>query len=229
MIVKIEKILLITVSASQIVRVAHQIQVSVSLRYGLGKHDAALTPDKLIKINKSNWSSIPINTFVSTVPRISITILLILLFGVHIWLRWFLICLITLQVVLGIVFIAITYSMITPVEAMWNVFITDVKRWDPRIWVYYTYVLQAMFSGLGSSLLRLVHRAKTSVGSEASEGQYENSGAYMDLELSTHKLGVSPGTSYIPEASVPKDTDRKQLDGVGNHVRRVDEYSVSYI
>lgn len=32
--------------------------------------------------------------------------------------------------------------MISPIEAMRNVYITDAVRWDPRMWVYYTYVRQ---------------------------------------------------------------------------------------
>lgn len=69
----------------------------------------------------------------STVPSHLIAFLLIRLFGVHTWLKWFLIYLIVRQTVLGIVFIAMTYSMYRPVEAIWNVYITDAVRWDPRI------------------------------------------------------------------------------------------------
>ncbi|KAI0407022.1 hypothetical protein F4802DRAFT_612656 [Xylaria palmicola] len=314
--------------ASVIVRVAHQIQVSISLKYGLGKHDVSLTPYQLVMINKSNWSSIPTNTFVSTVPRIAITILLIRLFGVHIWLKWFLICLITLQVLLGIGFIAITYAMITPVEALWNIFITDAKRWDPNVWVYYTYLLQSvytfadlayvlcpilivwrlnmnlrrrigliilflggvltttlsilkavwvsatakstentpdvqydaslqvlfglleqtfviiiacvpalrnvsiignLFSEMGNSLLTLIWRTtqtKSRVG--ASNGQSASSSGYVDLELSTHKLGAPPRTTYIPNTSVTKGASHECLTDNDTQVRRVDEFAVSY-
>ena len=77
--------------------------------------------------------------------RISITILLIRLFGVHRWFRLFLVCLTSLQVIMGVAILICTWAQITPVEGLWNVFLPGIERWDHRIVLYMMYLGQCEY------------------------------------------------------------------------------------
>ncbi|KAF2651753.1 hypothetical protein K491DRAFT_636917 [Lophiostoma macrostomum CBS 122681] len=125
---------------------AVQIQVTVALKYGVGKHDQDLTIDQLIMISKLNWTALVPGMIVSTFARISITILLIRLFGVHKWFKAFLIIITVVQCVAGFVFILISYLQASPIEALWDFLITDARRWDPRVWLYTAYFVQTLYT-----------------------------------------------------------------------------------
>jgi hypothetical protein len=123
--------------------VAFQCTITYSLKYGLGKHDRDLWPWELVQILKWNWIALPGAVITSMLARISVTILLIRLFGVvYSWFKWFLIAITMIQVIGGIVLIPITFLQATPTEALWNIFMTDAKLWDPRVWLYTAYFVQ---------------------------------------------------------------------------------------
>lgn len=68
----------------------------------------------------------------SILARISIAILLVRIFGVKTWLKWFLIAMTTLQV-LTVVIVAITcWLQVRPAEGLWNPLI-DAQRLDPNV------------------------------------------------------------------------------------------------
>jgi hypothetical protein len=108
----------------------------------MGKHDHSLYPNEMLNILRNNWAGVPGGTLVSMLARVSITILLIRLFEVYTWFKWFLIFFTSVQCVLGIVFIPVTYIQVKPVEALWDFTILDAERWDPRIWLYMAYAFQ---------------------------------------------------------------------------------------
>lgn len=83
---------------------------------------------------------------VSILARVSIAVLLVRLFGVHAWFKWFTIGLTTIQTVVCGVIIPLTWVQVQPVEGLWDIYRTDVKRWDPKIVQYVMYVGQCEFS-----------------------------------------------------------------------------------
>ncbi|RYP08858.1 hypothetical protein DL765_008664 [Monosporascus sp. GIB2] len=76
--------------------------ITKSYLHGLGKHDADLQLHyQLVGVLKWSWIAMSPGMLVSALVRISITILLIRLFGVHAWFKWFQIVLTTIQVIPG--------------------------------------------------------------------------------------------------------------------------------
>ncbi|KAF2789983.1 hypothetical protein K505DRAFT_420135 [Melanomma pulvis-pyrius CBS 109.77] len=129
------------------IRIAFQCTITYSLKYGMGKHDRDLWPWELVQILKWNWIALPGAVVTSTLARVSVTILLIRLFGlVHKWFKWFLIIMTVVQVVGGIVLIPITFLQAQPTEALWNVFYPNATTWDPRVWLYTAYFVQSVNS-----------------------------------------------------------------------------------
>lgn len=131
---------------SQIFQVATQALLTVSYQNGMGKHDANLEqPTQFVTVLKWNWITEVPGLMVSILARISITILLVRLFGVHTWFKWFIITLTAIQTIVDGLIIPFTFCQVKPTEALWNVYLTDVQRWDPRIVLYMDYVGQCEF------------------------------------------------------------------------------------
>lgn len=78
--------------------------------------------------------------YISTVPgvcasivaRISITLLLISLFGTKLWFKWWMISATSLVAVLGTLSVVFTWAQASPVEGLWNVLL-PARRWDASI------------------------------------------------------------------------------------------------
>lgn len=125
--------------------VTHQALVTVAYIHGLGKHDLDLEqPGQFVSVLKWVWISVAPGMLVSILARISITALLVRLFGsVHKWFKWFTIGLTTLQTALCGLIIPLTYLQVTPTHGLWNVYNPDVKwNWDARVVLYMEYVGQ---------------------------------------------------------------------------------------
>ncbi|KAM7191677.1 hypothetical protein V8F33_008773 [Rhypophila sp. PSN 637] len=124
-----------------------QVLITISYRHGLGKHDHDLVwPDQMIQVLKWNWIATAPGMFASILARISITILLLRLFGVHRWFRWLVYILTTLQIIGGLLAFIVTWVQVRPVEGLWNVFRQDVVRIDPRIGLYSYYFGQTTYT-----------------------------------------------------------------------------------
>ena len=67
-------------------------------------------PDQLIEVLKWSWVAMSPGILVSILARISITILLIRLFGVHTWFKWFLIILTTIQVIISTAVFVVSWA-----------------------------------------------------------------------------------------------------------------------
>ncbi|KAJ8062111.1 hypothetical protein OCU04_008672 [Sclerotinia nivalis] len=133
--------------ASVILQVANQALITVSFAYGLGKHDMSLRqPDEMVNVLKWNWIASAPGMLVSILARISIAILLIRLFGVHLWLKWYLIIFTALQTLVGGLIIPFTWVQDDPVSGLWNIYDPTVKHWDPRIVLYMEYLGQSMYT-----------------------------------------------------------------------------------
>ncbi|KAI1779312.1 hypothetical protein F4818DRAFT_438094 [Hypoxylon cercidicola] len=116
-------------------RLSSQILITFSYHYGLGKHDRSLTYDQLVFILRGNWVTTALSVPTAYLARVSIAILLVRLFGVHRWLRWYLIVTTTLLGVSSILYVVVTFLQASPVEALWDILRADARRWDPRVWL----------------------------------------------------------------------------------------------
>jgi hypothetical protein len=101
----------------------------------MGKHQADLyLPNELVETQRWEWCAVPPGIAAGILGRISICVLLVRLFGVHVWFKWFAIVLTTLGVVMNAVTCICIFVQVQPVEAFWNPFITTtVTSWNPRI------------------------------------------------------------------------------------------------
>ncbi|KAF4633296.1 hypothetical protein G7Y89_g4834 [Cudoniella acicularis] len=130
-----------------ILQVLNQSLVTISFHYGLGKHDMSLEqPDQMVAVLKWNWiASLP-GMLVSILARISIAILLVRLFGIHLWFKWFMIIFTTVQSVVCTLIIPFTWVQDSPVQGLWNIYDPNVKHWDPRVVLYMEYFGQSMYT-----------------------------------------------------------------------------------
>jgi len=88
--------------------------------YGFGRHAASLSLPDLTHALKFAWiSQIPLVLSKST-SRISIGILLLRLFSVHKWLKWFVIITLILNTFICIVALVMVFVQTTPVTALWD-------------------------------------------------------------------------------------------------------------
>jgi hypothetical protein len=122
--------------------------VTVAFHHGFGKHDADLRPDQMINILKWMWLANTPGLIVSVVARLSIAVLLVRLFGVHEWLKWFIIVVTGVCSILTCVILPCTYLQSNPVSGNWNSMI-PAKRWDPQIYITLAYFGQGEFTSAG--------------------------------------------------------------------------------
>lgn len=107
--------------------------MTVAYHYGMGKQDAGLTKEEFVNILKWDYFAQPPGVMVSILARISIAILLIRLFGVHKYFKWYLIVSTTLQTIFGLLSIILTWVAVTPVEGLWNPYLSGVHKWTTPI------------------------------------------------------------------------------------------------
>ncbi|KJZ74376.1 hypothetical protein HIM_06186 [Hirsutella minnesotensis 3608] len=130
-----------------IFQVLGQSFLTVSYHYGFGKPSHSLQmPDQLTIMLKWNWVGIGPGQATSILARISITISLVFLFGVHKWLKWFLIIFAAIQTIVGIVEIVITYTQVVPVYGLWDIFNPNVTYRDPTAFINVGYLCQSLYT-----------------------------------------------------------------------------------
>ncbi|KAK4172410.1 hypothetical protein QBC36DRAFT_337969 [Triangularia setosa] len=133
--------------AAMLLQFVSQTLITISYSHGLGKHDLDLIwPDQLVEVLKWNWIATAPGMFTSILARISITILLLRLFGVHGWFRWFVYILTTLQIIGGLLTFIVTWVQVRPIDGLWNVFRQDVVRINPKIVLYSYYFGQSTYT-----------------------------------------------------------------------------------
>jgi len=126
--------------------IVSQSFVTVGYHYGLGKHDASLTPIQMINVLKWMWLANTPGLLVSILARISIAILLIRLFGaVHAWLKWFLLAVTGMCTILTLIILPCTYLQSTPISGNWNPTV-PAKHWNPKIYIDIAFFSQALWT-----------------------------------------------------------------------------------
>ncbi|KAL1850212.1 hypothetical protein Daus18300_013012 [Diaporthe australafricana] len=131
-----------------VLQIASQACITEAHKYGLGKHDEYLIMDPTMAwINILKWiyiSTVP-GVLASIAARISITLLLISLFGTKIWLKRWLIATTSLVAVLGTLSIIVTWAQVSPVEGLWNPLL-PARRWDPMVQLSMVYLSGSVFA-----------------------------------------------------------------------------------
>ncbi|KAI2777728.1 hypothetical protein F4815DRAFT_480482 [Daldinia loculata] len=132
-----------------VIQIACQGCITMAFAWGLGKHDADLSFDPdLVHVLKWIWISTTPGIIVAVLARISISILLIRIFGGpggKRWLRWYLLGFTAFQTVVLTVVEIIIWVQVRPAEALWNPLL-KAERWDPRIEQYAVYFGQSLFT-----------------------------------------------------------------------------------
>lgn len=122
-------------SLALLFQIASQACITEAYRWGLGEHDRYLMMDPAMPwINMLKWiyiSTVP-GVCASIVARISITLLLISLFGSKLWFKWWMISVTSLVAVLGTLSVVFTWAQASPVEGLWNVLL-PARRWNASI------------------------------------------------------------------------------------------------
>jgi hypothetical protein len=87
----------------------------------------------------------PLATAVSVLARLSITILLIRLFGVHTWLKRVLIAQFVVVCSLSIPFIVLTFIQAIPIQSRWDPSVTATYTLGQNIWLSWAITTQCSF------------------------------------------------------------------------------------
>lgn len=127
---------------AEVFQIIFQAFVTTACADGLGNPLATLMPTDILSTNRWAWISTPFSNVVSVIARISITILLIRIFGTRRWYKWSMIILTGLVAVLGVTNIILIWAMCSPPEALWDKSIPGFKCLDSHIQQYLTLVLQ---------------------------------------------------------------------------------------
>jgi hypothetical protein len=119
-----------------------------AVAWGLGKPAEVfyVLLDDFKQVQLWSWVAMSVGTAVSVFARISIAILLIRIFSLKIWFKWFVIVFTTLTAVNGIVAIILSWLYVTPVQAVWDPTVQPTSQWDPRVSGYTAFVLQVFYA-----------------------------------------------------------------------------------
>ncbi|KAK7917920.1 hypothetical protein PG985_009794 [Apiospora marii] len=128
--------------------VANEALITVAYTYGMGKHDMDIEqPHDMVQILKWIWVSVAPGMLVSILARISITLLLVRLFGrVYKVFKWSIIALTTFSVLFCSLLIPFTYVQVTPAKGLWEIYDPPVSKWDPNIVLYMEYIGQSLYT-----------------------------------------------------------------------------------
>ncbi|GAP92081.1 putative integral membrane protein [Rosellinia necatrix] len=122
-----------------------QSSLTVAYHYGLGKHDESLTFDQLVQIAKWIWIQFIPAILSSVTARISITILLVRIFGSKKALKWFLISTTTISGVACVAQIITAFVQVSPIEGLWNPLV-GTRRFGPVVVEREGNVIGALFA-----------------------------------------------------------------------------------
>ncbi|KAK5630922.1 hypothetical protein RRF57_006637 [Xylaria bambusicola] len=104
-----------------------------------------LDPLQKQQVSKWGWiSGIP-SILVSCIARISITILLVRIFGVRRWLKWYLILFTSFLSVLSLLSIIFLVAQCVPWYGLWDPTV-KAKRWNPYIYPYTAIATQFLYA-----------------------------------------------------------------------------------
>ncbi|RYP56151.1 hypothetical protein DL771_012096 [Monosporascus sp. 5C6A] len=132
--------------AAVILQIGYQAIVTIAITKGVGKSiPPTFSVDDVIDMLKWSWFTTPLAILVSVTSRVSISILLVRIFGVRAWYRWFMNSFTGALAIIGIINVIIVWFQASPVEALWD-FRIPVPRWDPKVQQIFSSVLHAFLA-----------------------------------------------------------------------------------
>ncbi|KAI1348375.1 hypothetical protein F5Y01DRAFT_292494 [Xylaria sp. FL0043] len=128
-----------------VLQIAFQAFFTVITSWGGGLAYDQLTPLQRMQVSKWGWvSGIP-SILVSCTARISITILLVRIFGVRRWLKWYLIIFTSVLTVLSLLSIIFLAAQCSPWSGLWDSTV-KARRWNPYIYAYTALAAQFLYA-----------------------------------------------------------------------------------
>ncbi|KAI0502945.1 hypothetical protein F5B22DRAFT_579817 [Xylaria bambusicola] len=115
------------------------------ISWGGGLPFDQLDPLQKQQTSKWGWISAVPSILVSCIARISITILLVRIFGVRRWLKWYLILFTSFLSVLSLLSIIFLVAQCVPFYGLWTPMI-KAKRWNPYIYPYTAIATQFLYA-----------------------------------------------------------------------------------
>ncbi|KAI9691906.1 MAG: hypothetical protein M1822_007979 [Bathelium mastoideum] len=182
-----------------------QTFVSVSFKYGMGKHLYDLyLPDEVVTMSMWEWFSVPPGLAAGIFGRLSICILLIRLFGVHVWFKYYAITLTACGVIMNILIPICLYVSRHPVQSLWNPFIPNATQWAPHIVQYMMYLGQSFYAlaDLTFVIFSIIFISKLHMTLNRRLGLI----ALMAMSLFTCGISIMKGVSAIDQQSGPDGT-----------------------
>ncbi|KAI3330533.1 hypothetical protein F4824DRAFT_505030 [Ustulina deusta] len=128
-----------------ILQIAFQAFFTVIISWGGGLAYDQLTLLQRMQVSKWGWvSGIP-SILVSCTARISITILLVRIFGVRKWLKWYLICFTSVLTIISVLSIIFLAAQCSPWSGLWDSTV-KARRWNPYIYAYTALAAQFLYA-----------------------------------------------------------------------------------
>ncbi|KAI1476105.1 hypothetical protein F4774DRAFT_428504 [Daldinia eschscholtzii] len=115
--------------AALIVQIFYQVGLTIMCYWGGGKPLQNLTALESTMVEKWSWIIAPATHLIALLARISITILLIRIFGTKLWFKRYLIIFTTIQSIVSLAVIIIALAQCQPYELNWNPSLPGI-RWD---------------------------------------------------------------------------------------------------
>ncbi|KAI1327016.1 hypothetical protein F5Y16DRAFT_373020 [Xylariaceae sp. FL0255] len=126
-----------------IVNIANRASTTISEVY---HSRVPLTEYDDIVASLSSIINTALSVTVAVLGRLSITILLIRIFGVHLWLKRVLIWQFVALCLLSIPLIIITFLQETPSQALWDPSVVATHRLNSNVWLYFACFSQSLYS-----------------------------------------------------------------------------------
>ncbi|KAI0536736.1 hypothetical protein GGR58DRAFT_379659 [Xylaria digitata] len=128
-----------------VLQIVYQAFFHIIISWGGGLAFDRLTPVQRMNVSKWGWISAIPSILVSCIARVSITILLVRIFGVRRWLKWYLICFTSVLTTLSVLSIIFLAAQCSPWYALWNAAL-PARRWNPFIYAYTALAAQFLYA-----------------------------------------------------------------------------------
>ncbi|KAI0457470.1 hypothetical protein F5B21DRAFT_501517 [Xylaria acuta] len=134
-----------TMLLALLLQIVYEAMFTVQIYWGFGLPYDRVTPNQFKQSNKWSWFSAAPSILASCIARISITILLVRIFGVQTWLKWYLICFTSLLTIVSVVAIILLAAQCVPWYGLWE-YTIEARRWNPLIYAYTALASQFLYA-----------------------------------------------------------------------------------
>ncbi|KAI1747180.1 hypothetical protein F4782DRAFT_522182 [Xylaria castorea] len=128
-----------------LLQIVYEAMFTVQVYWGFGLPYDRISAEQFKQSNKWSWYSAGPSILASFIARISITILLVRIFGVQTWLKWYLICFTSLLTVVSVVSIVLLFAQCIPWYGLWE-YTIKARRLNPLIYAYTALASQFLYA-----------------------------------------------------------------------------------